>query len=174
MPHISNYAIATALSILCACFTAASSWVPDAKKSFRLQVIQCFIYAVASYFFGVYSTIVTVLLCAVRNWLSSKNLFTGKVCVPFCIAVTVLGLLFNNAGVIGLVPVFTTLVYSIGCCVCRRLVLTKWNIFVNLALWTVYDLLIADYASAIMDTIGAAVAIAAIIRICRDAHRSAS
>lgn len=168
MPHISNYTIATVLSIACACFTAAASWVPNKEKSYRLQVIQCLIYAVASYFFGVYSTIVTVLLCAVRNWLSSRNRFSTKVCIPFCIVMVVLGLLFNNAGWVGLIPVLATLIYSIGCCVCKALIRTKWNILVNLAFWILYDLMIADYPSCVMDTIGAVVAVAAIIRITRD------
>ena len=162
---MTNYQIATILSVITALFTAASGWVPDRKKTFQLQTAQCLIYAVASYFFGMYATIVTVLLCSWRNWMESNERFTVKICVPFCILVTLLGLIMNRAGLTGLLPVAATLLYSVGCCVFKDLLITKANILVNLLLWTLYDLLIADYPSLIMDSIGAAVAAAAMLRI---------
>lgn len=170
---MSRYLIANILSVVCACFTAASAWVPDRKKGFQLQVAQCLVYAVASYFFGVYATIITVLLCALRNYLEANNRFPLKLCIPFCIVMTVLGLLFNNSGLTGIVPVAATVVYSFGCCLFKGLIITKVNILIDLALWMVYDIMIGDFPSLVMDGIGAAVAIAAIIRISRmkpDSH----
>lgn len=165
---MNRYAIATALSFVTAIFTIAASWVPDRRKTFLLQVIQCCFYAAASYFFGMYATIVIMLLCAVRNRLEADERFTLKICIPYCIVMIVFGALVNDAGATGLIPVAATVIYSVGCCVFKDLVITKANILLNLLTWAVYDILIKDVPSLVVDIVGAAVAVAAMIRISRD------
>ena len=160
-----NYYIATALSVVTAIFTMAAAWVPDKRKSFVLQTAQCMVYAAASYFYGVYSTIPSMILCAGRNWLISKEKFTTAVCVPFCIVAGALGIISNNAGFVGYISVFATIEFSVGLCIFKSLIASKWNILFNLAVWILYDCLILDFASLVMDGIAAGVTVAAIVRI---------
>lgn len=159
--------VANIISGICAVFTVSASWVPDKKKSYLIQVAQCLTYAVASVFFGMYATVATMILCAVRNGLEAYGRFTLRLCIPFCAAIATLGIVFNTAGIIGLIPVFATVIYSLGCCLYKSLLSTKINIFVDLFLWTLYDILILDIPSTAVDSVGAVVAIAAFFRIRR-------
>lgn len=165
MVPVNRYLIANILSGVSAVFTVASSWVPDKKKSYLLQVGQCLVYAAASVFFGMYATVVTMLLCAARNGLEAYEKFRLGICVPFCVVIAVLGAVFNRSGLLGFLPVIATVVYSLGCCLYKSLLSTKLNIFADLTIWAVYDILIADIPSSIIDSIGALVALAAFFRI---------
>lgn len=164
---VSNYLIANIISGICAVFTVSASWVPDKKKSYLIQVAQCLTYAVASVFFGMYATVATMVLCAVRNGLEAYGKFTLKLCIPFCVIIAGLCIGFNSSGLLGLVPGIATIIYSLGCCLFKSLLSTKINIFVDLFLWTVYDILILDIPSTIVDAVGALVALAAFFRIRR-------
>lgn len=165
---MTKYAIATALSFVTAIFTIAASWVPDRQKTFVLQVIQCCVYAAASYFFGMYATIIIMILCAWRNWREADERFTMKICIPYCIVMIVLGVAANSSGAAGLIPVVATVIFSLGCCIFKDLVITKANILLDLLLWAVYDVMINDIPSLIMDLVSSVVTVAAIIRISRD------
>ena len=167
MITVSRYLIANILSGICAVFTVYASWVPDKKVSYLVQVAQCLTYAVASVFFGMYATVATMILCAVRNGLNAYERFSLKLCIPFCIAIAVLSVAFNNSGLLGLIPCIATIIYSLGCCLFSSLLSTKINIFVDLFLWTVYDVLIKDIPSTLVDAAGAAVALIAFFRIRR-------
>ena len=162
---MSNYLIATCLSVVTACFTAAASWVPDKEKTYLFQVAQCLVYAAASYFYGVYTTIITMFICAARNYLAAKDRFTLNTAIVFSVLGIGLGIIFNNSGLVGVVPIAATVVYNFGCCICKKLVAVKWNIIINLLFWMTYDAVISDFASLLMDTIGMAAAVAAILRI---------
>ncbi|MCQ2558569.1 MAG: YgjV family protein [Oscillospiraceae bacterium] len=164
---MSNFVIANILSVVCACFTVAASWVPNKEKTYYCQVAQCLVYAVASFFFGVWSSIITMLFCAARNWLAAKERFTMRLALVFSAVNLVIGLVFNNAGVVGLIPIAATLIYNFGCVLGKKLVTIKANVLVNLLLWALYDVCILDIASLVMDVISSATAVAAIIRIRR-------
>lgn len=165
MSTVSRHLIANLISAVCAVFTIAASWVPDRKKSYLIQVAQCFTYAVASVFFGMYATAVSMVLCSVRNGLEAYDKFSLKLCIPFCVIVAALGIGFNTSGVLGLIPAFATVVYTLGCYLCKSLLSTKINIFVNLLLWTLYDMMIVDVPSSVVDSVGALVALVAFFRI---------
>ena len=155
------------LSFVTACFTMAASWVPNKQTSFYCMVMQCLVYTVASYFYGVYATIPVMLLSALRNWLIAEDRFTPKMCAVFCVVVTVLGLAANNAGITGLITIFATIQITLCGTFFKGLIASKRTILVNLLLWVVYDILIRDYFSLAMDAISSVLAIAAILRIRR-------
>ena len=139
--------------------------MPDKRKSYLIQVAQCLTYGVASIFFGMYATAATMVLCAARNAIEAYGKFSLKMCVPFCMVIAFLSFKFNTAGLLGLLPGIATIIYSLGCCLFKSLLSTKFNIFVNLAIWAAYDILIADIPSTMVDTVGALVALVAFFRI---------
>lgn len=166
------YTIATILSIITAVFTASAGWVTDVRKSFILQVFQVVIYAVASYFYGVYATIPVMLLCGGRNYLMAEGKFSVKMSIPFSIAVLALGLFFNNAGWKGYIPIIATVSYSVACGFCTKRLPNKINYIVNLFIWMIYDMSIMDFASLTMDTIGAIMGCTAAVKIISESKRA--
>lgn len=162
-----SYLIGCIFSGVTAVFTMLSAWVPDKRKSFFFQVAQCLAYAAASWFYGVYPAVISMLLCAVRNYLVAKEKYTFPWAVVLTAVVAVLGFATNTSGIKGLLPVIATMEFGILLCVFKSPVGAKMNILVNLAIWIVYDLTIRDFINATMDSISCVLAVAAVFRILR-------
>ena len=156
--------IGNLISFAAACFTLASAWSGDRKRIYLYQAMQCTLLAVANIFFSSVSGVTTYAICAVRNVLLAYDRFTARLCMFFVACVGVIGLAVNNRGLVGLIPVFTTALYTVICLYAKRRVAIKANIIANLSLWAVYDILIADYVSFAVDTGSAVVAVFSLLR----------
>ena len=73
-----------------------------------------------------------------------------------------LGLYANNCGLVGLLPVVTTAVYTIGCLFAKRTRAIKWNLIANLIFWAIYDAFILDLVSCAVDSVSAVAALVSI------------
>ena len=154
--------IGNIISFAGACFTLLSAWSRDRKRIYLFQAAQCLLLAVANIFFASVSGVTTCALCAVRNWLLACDRFTARCCALFVVAVAALGLYANNRGIVGLLPIISTVLYTLGCFYARRAKTIKLNMILNLILWAVYELLVGDYVSAVMDSVSALTALASI------------
>ena len=148
--------IGNLISFAAACFTLASAWSGNRKRIYLYQAMQCALLAVANIFFASVSGVTTYAICALRNVLLAYDRFTARLCV--------IGLAVNNRGLVGLIPVFTTALYTVICLYAKRRVAIKTNIIANLSLWAVYDILISDYVSFAVDTGSALVALISLLR----------
>lgn len=149
----------TIISLAAAVFTILSSWSKERRKIYSYQAIQCLLLAITNLFFVSFSGTTTYALCAVRNTLLALNRFGRKTCICFVISVAAIGLAANNRGWIGLLPVLTTAIYTIGCFHVKETKPIKINIIINLILWAIYDIVIRDYVSFVVDTVSAATAV---------------
>ncbi|MBO5570243.1 MAG: YgjV family protein [Oscillospiraceae bacterium] len=156
--------IGNLVSFVAACFTIASAWSGNRKRIYLYQAIQCFLLALANIFFISISGVTTYIICAFRNMLLAYERFTARLCNITVACVGIIGVSVNNRGIIGLLPVITTALYTIICFYAKRRSTIKMNIIVNLALWAVYDILIHDYVSFSVDTGSAIVAVISILR----------
>lgn len=156
--------IGNLVSFVAACFTIASAWSGNRKRVYLYQAIQCFLLALANIFFISISGVTTYIICAFRNMLLAYERFTARLCIITVACVGIIGVSVNNRGIIGLLPVITTALYTIICFYAKRRSTIKMNIIVNLALWAVYDILIHDYVSFSVDTASAIVAVISILR----------
>ena len=152
------------ISFLAACFTAAASWSKEKKHIYLYQSVQCFLLAIANIFFASLSGSLTLFLCGVRNLLTAYDRFTARLCGIFLILIIVPGFLSNNRGIIGILPVFTTVIYTVGCLYLKSENKIKGNIIVNLLLWSVYDILILDLVSFGVDMVSAFIAVISLFR----------
>lgn len=159
-----NLIIANSISLIAAVFTAMSSWSKEKRHIYLYQVYQCLLLALSSIFFASYAGIVTLLVCAWRNYLASKNLLSKK-WIFFClIAIVVFGLAVNNRGLIGVLVVATNVVYSLGVYFAKSETAIKCNIILNLTLWAIYEIFILDIPSAAADTVGLVTAVLSLFR----------
>ena len=152
------------ISFVAACFTIASAWSGNRKRIYLYPAVQCFLLALANIFFNSISGVTTYIICAARNVLLAYDRFTARLCIITVACVGIIGISVNNRGMIGLLPVITTALYTIVCFFAKRRSTIKMNIIVNLALWAVYDILIHDYVSFSVDTGSAIVAVISILR----------
>ena len=157
--------IGNGIALGAAVFTILSSFSKTRKRIYGYQLVQCLLMAMASVFFHSVSGSVTFLLCAARNGLLMFDRFSGKLCLLFLAVLTVLGLCCNNRGWIGVIPVLTTVLYTIGTYYLKRERLIKGNIAVNLLLWAIYDAIILDLVSCSIDGVSALATLLAIGKV---------
>lgn len=158
---MSNILIGNIVSFAAAAFLAVSCVVKDRKQVFILQFMNCAVLALASYFFGSYAAISTLALCCVRNVFITKDKFTRPVMTVIVILVIICGVLTNNRGIIGLMPVLAT----VECCYfITNIRKTKISILLNESIWLVYSFIVQDYATALTDVAVIIVDIVAILK----------
>ncbi len=165
---MSYYAIATVFSFITACFTFASSWTKDSRRTYWYQVGQCLVYSVAAYFYGVYPCIIMMLINAFRNYLVAAEKYAVWHCIAFSFAALILGLWTNTSGIIGLLTIIATIQYSLCSYFLKKEIPVKVNIVLNLLIWLCYDMFVRDFFSGVMDSIATVLAIITIFRILND------
>lgn len=161
---MSNILIGNIISFAAAVFLAVSCVVKDRKQVFILQFMNCAVLALASYFFGSYAAISTLALCCVRNVFITKDKFTRPVMTVIVILVIICGVLTNNRGIIGLMPVLATVEYTMCCYFITNIRKTKISILLNESIWLVYSFIVQDYSTALTDVAVIIVDIVAILK----------
>ena len=149
---MNNILIGNIISFTGAVFLAVSCVVKSRKQIFVLQFLNCAVLAVASYFFNAYATITTLIICCIRNIFIMRDKFTKPVLAFIIVSVVILGLLSNNRGLIGLMPVAATVEYTTCCYFIRDVRKTRVSILINEIIWVTYSLLVSDFSTAISDS----------------------
>lgn len=143
--------IANLISLIAAYFTARSSWARDTWHIYFYQVIQCLLLALASVFFNSYAGIVSLLACALRNYLAAIGRLNKKWTFACLLLVLIPGILLNNRGYTGWIIITANVLYTLGMYLCRRELTIKCNMILNLLLWMIYEALIWDIPSFLAD-----------------------
>lgn len=162
-----NLIIGNFISLIAAVFTAKSSWARDRAHIYLYQVVQCLLLAVASIFFNSYAGIVTLLVCALRNYLASMGKLDKKATVLCFFLVLIPGILLNNRGYIGGIVIAANVIYTLGMYLTKSELAIKANMILNLTLWIIYEILIIDVPSAVADAAALVVAAASVVRFLR-------
>lgn len=157
--------IANILSFITALFTIASAYTKDPHRTYWYQMVQCIIYSFACYFFGVYASIILMLFNATRNGLVAAEKFNKYWCFGLAATAMVLGLLINGGSIAGYVSIFTTVYYTISSYYLKSPVAVKVNVVIDLCLWIIYDIMIIDISSGVVDVIGVIMACITIWRL---------
>lgn len=162
---MTNLIIANIISFFAAICTCLSSWSKKKTNIYYFQVAQCLLLAVANIFFQSYAAIISLLICALRNYLTAKERFTKTLCIILTAAIFILGILCNNKGYIGWIFIAANVIYTLGVYFCRKELSIKLNILLNLILWIIYEVLIIDIPSLIADSVAAVITVIAITGI---------
>ena len=160
--------IANLFSFVSACFTAASSWTKDPHRTYWYQVGQCLVYAIAAYFFGVYSTILMMVINAFRNYLVAAQKYTVRWMAACSLVSLAAGLLLNGRSIPGFLSVIMTVYYTISSFYLKEAKAVKINVAIDLSMWFVYDLMVYDVPSGIVDFVSVVLALITLWRLRRD------
>lgn len=145
--------IGNCISFVAAIFMVASCMMKQRHRVFQMQFMQCMLLSVASYFFQSYAGLIANFVSGIRNITVAKGYFNKKVMIVFLLVSVLLGIAFNNRGWIGLIVVVANVQFALCCYFFTSLKGTRWSIWFNLVLWIVYSFLIADFATAISDSV---------------------
>ncbi len=156
--------IGNCISVVAVYFTARSSWSKDTWHIYFYQVLQCLTLAVASFFFNSYTGIISLVICAFRNYLAAIGKLDKKWTLICLSLLVLLGIAVNNRGYVGLLLVATNVIYTVGMYLARKELAIKLNIILNLILWMIYEVFIMDIPSVFSDGVGLVVAVASLFR----------
>lgn len=171
---MNNLLIANCISAVSAMFTCLSCYSKDRARIYYYQVGQCVALAIANIFFNSYAGIITLVICALRNFLLGKNIYNKYICVSLAAGMLIFGAILNNNGAVGWIVIAANFIYTLGAYFAKNELTIKLNMILDLVLWMIYEVFIIDVPSFIADSIAVVIAIIAIIRYLRNRAKSAS
>lgn len=145
-----NYIITGNLIALIASLLMVYSGIVKKKSEIiYIQTIQIFLSIVSNVVLGgITGAIVNAISC-IRNVLCYKNKLGAKEKLFLILCVSLLSIRFNNLGAIGLLPLISTVIYTLLIHI-KDVVKFKWVMVLTSILWFIYDLYIMSL-SAIFD-----------------------
>lgn len=100
-----------------------------------------------------FTGITTNAVSLVRNVLAYKNKLSVAGTVIIVAVSVALGLTFNNRGIIGLLPVFSSAAYTACVYLTKNEQQLRYALIVDLSLWSAYYLYIQGYPSVVTYTV---------------------
>ena len=93
----------------------------------------------------------TISISIIRNSLMVKKKMTKAILTILIIIQIIVGSYLNQLGLIGYLPIISSVSYSLAIAITRNLQWLRWVIIENMLLWLIYDLTIQAYPAAITD-----------------------
>lgn len=140
------------IALIAASLSVVIGIIKSKKKVLFTQTIQHITYAIADFILGGITGAITNLIGIFRNVLCYKEKLNKIKIILIILISTILTLMFNNLGLIGLLPLFNNIVYTIFINVKDEFKF-KILILTQMILWLIYDLTIKAYTSAVFEVI---------------------
>lgn len=157
--------IGNIIALIASIIMVYSGFLKQKKTILYAQTIQIGLSVLSNIVLGgITGAIINALSC-VRNILCYKNKLDDlKSKIILIFLATTLSLMFNNLGIIGLLPVISTITYILLMNT-KDIIKFKWLIIFTMLMWLIYDLFIKSYTSAIFDLMNILANIISIIQI---------
>ena len=124
-----------------------------------IQIFSAIANFISNIFLFSYSGAITNFFTILRNYISYKGKNSFILTISICILLTILGMIFNNQGIIGVLPILATLEYTICIYKVKKVNNMLISAFFNVLLWSIYDFYIMSYPMFVMDVVTALVSI---------------
>ena len=156
--------IGNIIALIASIIMVYSGFLKQKKTILYTQTIQIGLSVLSNIVLGgITGAIINALSC-VRNILCYKDKLDLKAKIILIFLATTLSLMLNNLGVIGLLPVISTITYILLINT-KDIIKFKWLIIFTMLMWLIYDLFIKSYTSAIFDFMNIVANIISIIQI---------
>ena len=160
-----NIVIGNLISLIGGIFIILSMWVNDEKKAYLYQFLNAFLLTISSVFFFSWTGVVTMAIAASRNAMVYNDKLTRRWTYFFIVVSVVLGLIVNNRGIIGLLPVIAIVEITICNFRLKSIKYIKIGFIVNSVFYIIYFLAIWDFASAAIECITISVGLISLFRL---------
>lgn len=156
--------IGNIVALIASLLMVYSGAVKKRKKILYIQTIQIGLSVISNIILGgIVGAIINALSC-VRNVLCYKNRLGLREKIIITVLAILLSIKFNNLGLIGILPLISTITY-LWLMTVKDVVKLKALIIFTMVLWFVYDLVIKSYSSSFFDLMTAVVNIYSIIKL---------
>lgn len=124
--------------------------IKDRKKIIYIQTLQISTFTLSALILGGYTGAIVNLISIARNILCYKDKLTNSMKAILILLSIIFSLLFNNLGFLGLLPLISTVIYTLFMDV-KSAIKLKLLIVFTIMFWLIYDILIHSYTSAVFD-----------------------
>ncbi len=147
---MTNIIIGNIIALIASLLMVYSGIIKQKKKILYVQTIQIGLSVVSNMVLGgIVGAIINALSC-IRNILCYKDKLGLKEKIVITILATFLSIRFNNLGLIGMLPLISTITY-LWLMNIKNVIKFKGLIIFTMILWLIYDLTIKSYSSAVFD-----------------------
>ena len=145
-----NILIGNIIALIGSILMVYSGTIKHKKKILYVQTIQICLFIISNLVLGgITGAIINGIGC-IRNILCYHEKLGLKEKIILSLASIILSLYFNNLGIIGLLPLISTVVYIFLMNI-KNVKKFKMLVIFTMIMWLVYDLFIKSYTSALFD-----------------------
>lgn len=142
--------VANIIALIASLFMVYSGILRNKKEILLIQTIQIGLSVASNIILGGITGAIINTLSFIRNLLCYKNKLGLKSKIILTFLAILLTLIFNNLGIIGLLPLISTIVY-IWLMNIKNVMQFKILIMFTMLIWGIYDIYIKSYTSALFD-----------------------
>lgn len=159
-----NIIIGNIIALIASIMMVYSGYIKKKEKILYIQTIQIVLLVVSNIVLGgITGAIINAISC-VRNILCYKNKLNNIAKAIIIILAITMSVAFNNLGVIGFLPLISTVAYVLLMNV-KDIVKFKSLIIFTMLMWLCYDVCIQSYTSACFDFFNIVANVISIIQI---------
>ncbi len=155
---------------LCAMVTDSISGTRKRRTQILgIQIISQFFYAAGSMILKGYSSTAQNFVAILRNLAGMKNIKSKVIEWTLILLGVALGIVFNNRGLLGWLPIVANLIYSVA--IFQFKDNEKWLkivFIINLLMYTVFSAVIQNYVGAVANTVVAIITAISLIKAAHD------
>ena len=137
-------------SLIASIFITISTFSKRKNKMFVLQAGTSVFNGIANGIVGSPTGIVTNIISLIRNILVAKDKWskwTASICAILCFSI---GLISNQKGIIGILPVLSTTSYCIVLLFCKNAQHVRYILVYTNIIWAIYNFTVGLYIAGIM------------------------
>lgn len=142
--------IGNIIALIASLLMVYSGLIKKKEKIIYMQTIQIFMFALSNLILGGITGSISNLFACIRNILFHKNKLKNKEKIILVCMMLVFSLSFNNLGIIGLLPLISTIAFTLFIDL-KDIIKFKILIISTSFLWLIHDICIQSYISAIFD-----------------------
>lgn len=148
-----QYWIATIIAVIGSGLFLFSITAKKKQTMFIYQTIETLLSIVKNILLGGYEGAIAQLIGLIRNILIMTN--TTIKGSEFILPTLnfIMGIFINERGLLGYLPIIATMIYSYVTLSSSSYLTTKLVLLLNIILWIIYQIIIADYITALVNTV---------------------
>lgn len=156
--------IGNIIALIASILMVVASYIKSKNNIIIVQSIQICLFVISNLILGGITGAIINAANLIRNILCYKDKLTKLNIIIICLLVTILSLCFNNLSLIGLIPLISSLVYTIFMNT-KSPFKFKILILISMISWAIYDFTIKSYTSGIFDVISALACIISLFQL---------
>lgn len=150
MVNVNYLIIGNVVALLASIVMVYAGILKDKKQILFAQTVQCGLFILSNIILGGISGAIVNFLSCIRNVLCYKGWLGIFEIIILTILSVGLTVIFNDLGIIGLLPMISTVSY-IFFMNTKSIVRFKFLVIFTTVLWLIYDIFIRSYTSALFD-----------------------